>query len=71
MNPFDHIFGIKEIADELNVTNDYLSRIFRKKDPFPITLLDGEDFKLIGRSYIISDSGKKKLIDGFKIIRKK
>lgn len=71
MNPFNYIYGIKEVAEELNVTNDYLSRIFRKKDPFPIPLLDGEDFKLIGRSYLISDSGKKKLIEGFKIIRMK
>lgn len=69
MNPFDHIYGIKEVAEELNITNDYLSRIFRGKDPFPMELVNGVDFKMIGKSYIISESGKTKLIEGFEIIR--
>lgn len=71
MNPFEHIVEISEVAEKFGITRDYLGRILRGRDPFPVELVEGVDFKLYSRLYLISISGVEKLGEGFEKIRNK
>lgn len=71
MNPFNLIVEISEAAETFGITRDYLGRILRGRDPFPVTLVEGVDYKLYSRLYLISSSGMEKLAEGFEKIRSK